>query len=339
MRARRMLATTATVIATTMLTAKVTNAAQGSPSAENNGRACSPYVSVAGFSDALDKTTFQGRYVGNLSALAAAPDGRVAALSGRSELFTLDPRRRPERVVSLADEKGGKLDSEGLVVDHDGSYLVTAETEPSIRRYDREGKLLGSLPVPEELRVAPIGKARLNQTFEGLALQPDGRTLIASMEGPLDGDPMDGEGRQLVRFQTWHRPNTTADFQPSGQYTYPVDKSLGISEITATGLVLERGLTEDAGLTDRLYYADLTHASGGRVVSKALFADLSACPSLGARHPTRLPNPLLDNIEGMLVTGREEDGRLKALMVSDDNQSDRQVTRLYEFSTRTPEAD
>ncbi|MCZ1011820.1 esterase-like activity of phytase family protein [Streptomyces lydicus] len=338
MRIRDVLVTMTTAVATTVLTATApsTAATTSRRDAGNDTRACSPYVSISGFSDALDKTTFQGSYVGNLSALAAGSGDRIAALSDRSELFTLGPRREPERVVPLTDEKGGALDSEGLVVDHDGSYLVTSETEPSIRRYGHDGKLLGSLPVPDELRVAPAGKARLNQTFEGLALQPDGRTLLASMEGPLDGDPADGEGRPLVRFQTWHRPSVDADFRLAGQYTYPVDKSLGVSEITSSGLVLERGVSADTVPTVRLYFADLAHADRGRPVPKQLLADLAECPSLGAHHPMPLPNPLLDNIEGMLVTGREQTGRLKLLLVSDDNHSDRQVTRLYELSVQTP---
>jgi hypothetical protein len=37
----------------------------------------------------------------------------------------------------------------------------------------------------------------VNQTFEGLALQPGGRTLVASMENALSGDDS-----RLVRFQT-----------------------------------------------------------------------------------------------------------------------------------------
>ncbi|MFF4605298.1 esterase-like activity of phytase family protein [Streptomyces sp. NPDC001339] len=324
----------ATALATTVPTA--TAATQHQP-ASDDPQACSPYVSIDGFSDALDKTTFHGSYVGNLSALAAGPGDRILALSDRSELFTLDPQRKPERVVSLADEKGKALDSEGLVVDHDGSYLVASEIEPSILRYDRDGKLIGALPVPDQLRVAPAGKARLNQTFEGLALQPGGRTLIAAMEGPLDGDPEDSGGRPLVRFQTWHRPSLDAEFRLAGQYTYPVDKSLGVSEITSTGLVLERGVSADKGPTVRLYFADLMHADNDRTVAKKLLADLAACPSSGAHHPMPLPNPLLDNIEGMLVTGRQQDGRLKLLLVSDDNHSDKQVTRFYDLSVRTPD--
>lgn len=48
---------------------------------------------------------------------------------------------------------GPALDSEGLVVDGDGTYLVASETEPSVRRYSRTGRILDRLPVPDDLRV------------------------------------------------------------------------------------------------------------------------------------------------------------------------------------------
>ena len=54
--------------------------------------ACSPSVSIDRFSDALDKTTYDGTFVGNFSALAVDKDGSLAALSDRSSLFDLDAR-------------------------------------------------------------------------------------------------------------------------------------------------------------------------------------------------------------------------------------------------------
>ena len=53
----------------------------------------------------------------------------------------------------------------------------------------------------------------------------------------------------------------------------------------------------------------------------------------GARQPQ--PNPLLDNIEGMTVTGRHG-GTFEVLLVSDDNQNPSQTTRFYYLRVRTP---
>ncbi|MBQ1099944.1 esterase-like activity of phytase family protein [Streptomyces sp. b94] len=292
--------------------------------------ACSPAVSLTGYSDALDKTTHDGAYVGNLSALARDGRGTVAALSDRSALFRLDARSlQPRDVIPLADENGAALDAEGLVADRDGTYLVSSETEPSVRRYSRTGEILGRLPVPDALRTAPEGRARANGSFEGLTLLPGGRTLIASMEYPLAGDPAD-----LVRFQSWRRTGH-GGFGLGTQYTYRTDGGLGVSEVTGTPsgrlLVLERGFTSGVGNTVRLYLTD--RPRGGTALGKTLLADLADCPSLGATAKQPQPNPLLDNFEGLTVTGRSK-GRLDVLLVSDDNQNAVQTTRFLRLRVR-----
>ncbi|AWT43412.1 MULTISPECIES: esterase-like activity of phytase family protein [Streptomyces] len=339
MRPRTLLATfTAGLAAVAGLTAAAPAGAAGS-------HACSPSVRIDRFSDALDKTGFQGTFVGNLSALAVDRDGSLAAVSDRSSLFRLDRTTlAPTSVVPLADESGAVLDSEGLVVDRDGTRLVSSETEPSVRRYRPDGRLLDRLPVPGPLRVAPAGRARANGTFEGLTLLPGGHRLLASMEYPLAGDAAD-----LVRFQTWQRTPGNR-FRPAAQYAYPVDAGLGVPEVQSLPdgrlLVLERGFTAGVGNTVRLYLADPRHATdtsgvetltgqddGVRVIRKTLLADLAACPSLGATARQPQPNPLLDNIEGMAVTGRAGD-RLNVLLVSDDNQSEKQITRFYFLRVR-----
>ncbi|MEV0982039.1 esterase-like activity of phytase family protein [Streptomyces sp. NPDC049915] len=300
--------------------------------------ACSPTVTLEGFSDALDMKTYRGEFVGNLSALAVDRDGSLAALSDRSFLFRLDRRTlTPTSVVPLADESGARLDSEGLAVDRDGSRLITSEIEPSVRRYDPDGRLLGRLPVPDMLWAAPAGRARPNGTFEGLTLLPDGHTLLASMEYPLTGDPAD-----TVRFQTWER--RADSFSLAAQYAYRTDPGLGVAEVQGIGhgrlLVLERAFTTGVGDTVRLYLAGLRHATdvsgiawltgrpGVRPVGKTLLADIASCPSLGATAKQPQPNPVLDNIEGMAVTGRDH-GTLRVTLVSDDNQNAAQTTRFY----------
>ncbi|MFE9765542.1 esterase-like activity of phytase family protein [Streptomyces sp. NPDC005808] len=345
MRLRTVLATvTAGLAAVTPLAA----AGSATAAASTGAHACSPSVSIAGFSDALDKTTYEGTFVGNFSALATDRNGRIVALSDRSSLFTLDAKTlktlQPTGVVALADENGAALDSEGLVVDRDGTRLISSETEPSVRRYSRDGEILDRLPVPDALKVAPAGRATTNQTFEGLTLLPGGRTLLAAMEGSLSGDTTG-----IVRFQTWDRKAPGKAFRLADQYGYRTDTGLGVSETTATPdgrlLVLERGFTAGVGNTVRLYLADPRHATdtsgeatltgqdGVRLVRKTLLADLVNCPSLGATARQPQPNPLLDNIEGLTITGSAQ-GRLNLLLVSDDNQNAAQITRFYSLRVR-----
>lgn len=341
MRLRTVLATlTAGLAAATCL------AAAGPAGATDpaDGNACSPTVSLDRFSDALDKATYQGTFVGNFSALAVDRDGSLAALEDRSSLFGLDPKTlQPASAVHLADEKGADLDSEGLVIDRDGTRLISSETEPSVRRYSRDGKILDRLPVPSSLLVAPAGRATANQTFEGLTLLPGGRTLLASMEYAISGD-----SAGIVRFQTWTRHH--GRFRLAAQYAYRTDAGLGVPEVQATPdgrlLVLERGFTAGVGNTVRLYEADLRHATDTstvenltgqpdvRLIRKTLLTDIAACPSLGATAKQPQPNPLLDNIEGMTITGRDHTGRLKVLLVSDDNQNPAQTTRFSYLRVR-----
>ncbi|OAH12168.1 esterase-like activity of phytase family protein [Streptomyces jeddahensis] len=357
MRLRTVLVTaTATLAAAACLSAAgpaaagpaVAGPAIGTPGNSPSSNACSSSVSIDGYSDALDKTTYNGTFVGNFSALAVDRDGAIAALSDRSQLFTLDPvTYQPRSVQALASETGAELDSEGLVVDRDGSRLVSSETEPSVRRYGQDGTLLDRLPVPEALQVAPAGRATRNATFEGLTLLPGGHRLLAAMEGSLSGDTAG-----IVRLQTWQRHGAD-DFRLSAQYGYRTDTGLGVSEATATPdgrlLVLERGFTAGVGNTVRLYLADIRHATDTtgiealtgqddavRLARKTLLADLVDCPSLGATARQPQPNPLLDNIEGLAVTGRTHGGALRLLLVSDDNQNPAQITRFYRMTVRLP---
>lgn len=330
--------------------------------AQNDDHKCSDYVDIDGFSDSLDGTLFQKRYVGNLSGLAVDHDGSIAAVSDRSSLFRLEvkqgadgkPEAKPLQVIDLADDKHAELDSEAVVIDGDKTRLITSEFDASIQHYSEPGKYLGRLPVPKALLVKPAGRADGNRNFEGLTLQPDGKTLIASVEGLLEGDGMDADGRPLLRLQAWTRDQGQGaeKFTPAKQYGYPADKDTKyISEIAAAGdgrlLVLERGHDRDKGNTVRIYLADLSQASdisdvaklpdaSVHLVKKTPLVDIAKCPDLGATSHQPQPNPLLDNIEGMTVTGRTPDGKLKLLLVSDDNANVVQITRLYALTAKLP---
>jgi len=240
------------------------------------GKACSPAVTIDGYSDVLDKTYFAGTYVGNLSSLAVDTDGSLLALSDRSALFNLDARTyRPSGVVALADESGRPLDSEGLAVDRDGQPPDQLGGR-AVGGPVRPGRPAAGPPARAGQPARRPGRPRLDTTSpsRGSPLQPDGRALVASMEAALTGD----QGN-LVRFQTWTRagapgsgpgPGAAAaagagEFGLGAEYGYPVDAGLGVSEIRATGdgrlLVLERGYVPGIGNTIRLYLADPNGAS------------------------------------------------------------------------------
>ncbi len=287
------------------------------PAVGNSGPGpCSPSTSIASYSDALEGQTFQGQTVGNLSALARRADGTLFALSDRSVLLTLDASAtRPLTAVVLADPAGQPLDSESLVIDRDGSLLIGDETGPQVLRYSPDGRLLGALPIPADI----VGRTQDNATFEGLALQPDD-TLVASLEKPLTGETD-------TRLLTWRGG------VPGPEIPMPLPADLGVSELVAIGdgrlLALERGYEKATGNTVHLVLVD-PRTSPATV---SVLADLGACPSLGATAKQPQRNPLLDNIEGMTITGREPNGALDLLLVSDDNDSPQQITRTYRLRT------
>src|SRR5690349_2067690 len=96
----------------------------------------------------IDKTTFGGLAVGGLSALAFTHGNQALALTDNqgttpARFFTL--RLRGERVettkvttlkkVDGTPFTGQTMDAEGLVVEPDGTLLISSETEPVIRRF------------------------------------------------------------------------------------------------------------------------------------------------------------------------------------------------------------
>jgi len=331
------------------------------PATHRTGGPCAPDAALLGFSDALDKTTFAGTPVAGLSALALTRPSRALALVDNigttpARVYDIaldDPEVRGVTILRRPDGTpytGADFDGEGLVV-QGATILASSETEPSIRRFRRaDGRQIGELDVPTRFRVTPDGEAARNQTFEALTATPDGRTLYAGMEGPLSGDGRDAENRGLQRILRYDRG------APTKQYAYRTDPALGLVELVALGgdqfLALERGFTVGVGNTIRVYRVSATGAPDVAGVTslatvndpraflgKELLVDLATCPPSGATAKQPQPNPLLDNVEGMALGGPLPGGRRVLYLLSDDNGSATQITRLYTLGvTLRPQA-
>lgn len=372
-RARRAARLVTAGLCTAGFTAGLAPAAQAGPPAATlpaaASRSCPPAAAALSFSDALDKVDVDGVRVGGLSSLA--DDRQRRAWASTVDNRATDPSRiwffrslaSPRIVTSLVLRRpdgtpytGATADNEGLAVLPDGRYVVSSETEPSIRIFGRDGVEQVSLPVPARFAVTgttPQGEATANATLEGLTLSPDGRRLVAAMEGPLSGDVARTGGDA-----TWHRflvyRQSRNGWTLRKQIAYRTEPGQRVAEVAAVGdsdlLVLEAAFAPATGNAAQLYLvrdygrardvtgiADLSAADDSVAEDKRLLADVVACPTLGATSKQPQTNPLLDNYEGMAVTGRVawRSNRLVDIsLISDDNFGATQTTRVLNLAVR-----
>lgn len=328
---------------------------------------CATGVDFLGFSDALNKQTFEDTRVGGLSGLTydqrrkvyyslvdnqGTTPARFYTLrapvggSGLGEPEILD-------VTILRDASGqsftgADFDGEGIAFTRQSELLISSETEPSIRRFSLDGRLLEELPVPERFLVQPAGQGRANETFESLSLSPNQRSLFTANEGYLlaDGETADGSDRiRILRYED----RGPGGFVPVEEFFYLAEPGQGVVEIVALSeselLVLERGFEPGVGNTVQIFRVSLDGAEdvsdeenlaapGLEPLEKELLVDLADCPPSGATTPGTQPNSLLDNFEALTLGPRLPGGRQSLLLVSDDNFRAGQVTRVVALGAR-----
>ncbi|HEX4226961.1 MAG TPA: esterase-like activity of phytase family protein [Pseudonocardiaceae bacterium] len=330
---------------------------------------CAPSASALSFSDSLDKLVYHGTEIGGLSSLAY--DARSGAWVSAVDNNGTDPARiwlfrdlnhpsvvRDPLVLRKPDGtayNGQNSDNEGLAVLPDGDYLVSSETEPSIRIYGRDGVQKASLPIPARFAVTgttPAGQATSNATLEGLTIAPGGREIIAAMEGALSGDVSAAGDASAHRFLVY-RADAHGQWRLSKQIDYHTDPGMRVPEVAAYGensfVVEEAQFNAATGNAVKLFAVtglnrapdvsavdNLSQAPAGDAVGKKLVADLVTCPSLGAKAKETQANPLLDNFDGMAITGRGPFGLTGISMISDDNFSATQTTRVLNLVARLP---
>jgi uncharacterized protein len=360
-------------LAATAFLAPAASAAPASPAAPAvnpvAARACPPSAWALNFSDSLDKLVYNGTELGGLSSLAYDP--RSAAFVSAVDNHGTDPARiwffrnladpkviRDPLVLRKPDGTpydGTNSDNEGLAVLPNGDYLVSSETEPSIRIYSRQGLQLDSLPVPARFAVTgttPDGQATSNATLEGLTISKDGKEIIAAMEGALSGDVNATTGDATAHRFLVYDVDKHGKWQLTRQIAYRTDAGNRIPEVAAYGqhslLVEEAAFSTTAGNSEELYaikniksapdvsgVTNLSQAPAGDFVSKQLVANLVKCPTLNAPSRETQANPLLDNYEGMAVVAGGP-GLAAVSMISDDNFSATQFTRVLNLAVILP---
>ncbi|MEU4571134.1 esterase-like activity of phytase family protein [Nonomuraea sp. NPDC023979] len=215
-----------------------------------------------------------------------------------------------------------------------------------VRRMDRQGRHLGSLPIPRNLRLTTTDSGpRRNFGFEGLALGP--RTIAAVAEGPRyeDGQPPTVERGAPARITVWNR-----DGRLLGQYAYPIDPlpaapvpptgatDSGVSELLAIDdhryLALERSWIEGVDYRVKLYEIDLRGATD--VLPRRSLADGRSYRPVRKRLVydfSDLRGPV-QNLEGLAWGPRLRTGECTLVAGSDDNFDEREVTQFLAFAVR-----
>ncbi|MBI5160705.1 MAG: esterase-like activity of phytase family protein [Micrococcales bacterium] len=330
---------------------------------------CSPSALALGYSDRLDKAGRGGATVGGLSSLAY--DRRSDSWASTVDTQGTEPARiwffrslssptiaRDPLVLKRADGTpytGVTADDEGLAILPSGDFVVSSETEPSVRIFGRDGVQKAALPVPERFAVsgtAPEGQATADATLEGLTITPSGRTIVAAMEGALSGDVSAAGDATARRFLVYSQDRRGA-WTLSKQLAYRADAGLRVPEVAAYTddalLVEEAGYAPVVGNTVRLYavtglsstadvstVADLSGAPASAFAAKKPIADLGTCPTLGATSRQLQANPLLENYEGMAITGGGFFGAYGVSLISDDDFGATQVTRILNLAADLP---
>lgn len=257
-------------------------------------------------------------WFGGFSALEMADDGASAVvLSDRALLVEARVSRdadgriaavTPLRHWRLSSSTGRPLagplaDSEGLAVAPDGALYISFEGVHRVARYARPGAPAQVLNDPDVFRGLPG-----NGSLEGLAIDARGR-LYTLPESGRDGHgdiPVyryDAAGGWRVVFSLPARGRflpVGADFGPDGRL-YVLERAVGL-----------------LGFRSRLRRWTITETGTG--------------PSAGQEETLLRTGPgTHDNLEGLSVW-RDNAGRLRATMVSDDNFFALQRTELVEYA-------
>lgn len=242
--------------------------------------------------------------------------------------------------LSSSNPNNARLDPEGIRVSNDGkSVFISDEYGPYVNQFDRTtGQRIKSFALPGNLAVAVQGPTTAsevsptntsgrvaNKGMEGLAITPDGKTLVGVMQAPLLQD-----ASKQIRL-------VTIDIATGAtkEFGYRLTTGSGVSEIVAINdhefLVDERdgkGLGDGStAVVKQLFKIDLTGATdisgvasmtaATPAVSKTLFLDVVAELNAKGIASTAIPS----KIEGFAFGADLADGR-HTLWMTNDNDFD-----------------
>ncbi len=252
----------------------------------------------------------------------------------------------------------GGLDPEGFTLGRPGFLFMSSEgntladpiIDPFIKRYNRQGRVTATLPVPDKYIPNGVDKGvRFNLAFESLNPTPDGRHLVTAGEGALfqDGPASTFTNGSLARILLYDLGKRT----PTSEYVYEVGPWAepsdifgvnGIVEVlpidnAGTMLVMERSFSVGGNLgggTGNVVVINEISTQGATDVLDvdALYEGGSPIPftpvsqrEIFAYDDLGIP---IDNVEGMTFGPTLPDGRRTLVTVSDNNFAAGQFTQF-----------
>ena len=357
---RQFLASTSAALATGLMGCTTTPAAASLPSLRLIGETRLPH-----------KLQYQGTTVGGLSGIDFdAVSGVLYLLSddGGSQspprFYTARLALRPDRLGNIEltgvtflqgltspdpEALRWHAPSQSLLWTSEGNALLAAQ--PSLQQTRLDGTLARTFDLPAMFGFGVLSGARINKTFEGLAIAPDGRSAWLAMEAALrqdgpeptvaaPGGPCRFTQMDIATGKAVRQIAYVPDAIPRAPLPPRANADNGVVEVLMLDanrmLMLERAYM--AGLGDRernsmrLYAIDTRQGSdtlglaalkpGNHTpAAKTLLADFASFPALTQ----------LDNTEGMTWGPVLPNGNKTLLFVSDDNFNPRQITQFLAF--------
>ena len=260
--------------------------------------------------------------------------------SGRSDAF--DPSQ------TSGNPLDARLDTESIRVSNDGKFVyISDEYGPYVYEFERSsGRRTRAFQMPAHLFVSnlnSIGTTEIsgntsgrtaNKGMEGLAITPDGKTLVGIMQAALIQDAAQGKAaKKLLRIEVMDIESG----QTIHEFAYGLTDGSGVSEIIALNnhefLVDERDgdgrANGDAAVVKEIFKIDLDGAvdvsnmdgttAATHEVAKTLFLDVVKALVNAGFDPTNIPA----KIEGVTLGDDIELGhglgKLHTLWVANDN--------------------
>ncbi len=258
--------------------------------------------------------------------------------TGRSDAF--------DATQSSGNPLDGRMDSESIRVSNDGKHVyISDEYGPYVYEFERSsGKRTRVFQLPAHLFVSnlsSIGQNEINgnksgrtanKGMEGLAITPDGKTLVGIMQAALIQDANQGKvAKKLLRIEVID----LASGQTVHEFAYGLTDGSGVSEITAVNnhefLVDERDgdgrANGDAAVVKEIFKIDLNGAvdvtnmdgttAATHEVPKTLFLNVVQALVNAGFDPTEIPAKIEGVALGEDIT--QGHGRMHTLWVANDN--------------------